>query len=79
MFLKVGGLKISEVVPLNIAKFLTAALFIEHFRWLLLPFTSNFQNYPLVAASASCQHLSKFLLRRPLSYFVHFNPSLQAT
>ena len=32
------------------------AFFIEHIRWLLLRFTSTFENYPLVAASAFCQH-----------------------
>ena len=32
------------------------AFFIEHIWWLLLRFTSTFENYPLVAASAFCQH-----------------------
>ena len=31
--------------PVNIAKFLTTAFFIEHFRWLLLPITTTFRNY----------------------------------
>ena len=31
--------------PVNIAKFLRRAFFIEHFWWLLLPFTTTFQNY----------------------------------
>ena len=31
--------------PVNIAKFLRTAFFIEHFRWLLLPFTTTFRNY----------------------------------
>ena len=31
--------------PVNIAKILRTAFFIEHFRWLLLPFTTTFQNY----------------------------------
>ena len=31
--------------PVNIAKFLRTAFFIEHFRWLFLPFTTTFQNY----------------------------------
>ena len=31
--------------PVNIAKFLRTLFFIEHLRWLLLPFTSAIQNY----------------------------------
>ena len=31
--------------PVIVAKFLRAAFFIEHFRWLLLPFTTTFRNY----------------------------------
>ena len=31
--------------PVNIAKFLRTPFFIEHLRWLLLPFTTSFWNY----------------------------------
>ena len=31
--------------PVSIAKFLRTAFFIEHLRWLLLPFTTTFRNY----------------------------------
>ena len=31
--------------PVNTAKFLRTAFFIEHLQWLLLAFTTNFQNY----------------------------------
>ena len=31
--------------PVIVAKFLRAAFSIEHFRWLLLPFTTTFRNY----------------------------------
>ena len=31
--------------PVNIAKLLITAFFIEHYRWLFLPFTTTFRNY----------------------------------